>query len=942
MSKLHELAQLGQSIWYDYIRRSFITSGEFQELIDKGLRGVTSNPSIFEKAIAGSADYDDDLRQLVKEDKSVEKVYEMLALKDISLAADLLRPVYDKTNGLDGYVSLEVSPLLAHDTQKTISEAKRLFEALHRPNIMIKVPATPAGIPAITELIGAGVNVNVTLIFGLENYKAVAEAYLKGLERLASEGPSVAGGHKVDSIASVASFFVSRVDSAVDQALERKDHKELQGKIAIANAKAAYVEFQNIFSGTRWEDLAKKGARAQRTLWASTGTKNPLYADTLYMEQLIGPETVNTVPPATLNSFLDHGTISPTLTSGVEEATSQLDQIKALGIDLSEITKKLQDDGVKAFAKSFDSLMESISEKRDRLLAGKKGYSASLGEFNSTVENTLMQIRDHKIMNRIWAHDHTVWKDNPADISNRLGWLHSPDVMKDAISEISALVEEVRAAGFTHALLLGMGGSSLAPEMFRFTFGVKEGYLDLAVLDSTDPGAVLECANTLDLAKSLFIVSTKSGGTVETTSFMKYFYNQVSDVVGAEKIGDHFIAITDPGSGLETTAKELNFRKIFLNDPNIGGRYSALSFFGLVPAALIGMDIDSLLENAAIMACNSEGCNCPVSGDNAGAWLGAIIGELAKSGRDKLTLITSPAISHFGAWVEQLIAESTGKEGKGILPVDGESLAAPANYAKDRLFVYLRLESDSTYDAKLKTLSESGHPVVQINLQDLYDLGGECFRWEMATIVAGHLLKINPFNQPNVESAKVLARQMVSAYQKEGNLPELTPSFETDGIIVYASFSASDLEEAFNIFLAQANPGGNGSSGRSYLTLQAYVKPSDDTYAALKELRTECQTKNRMATTLGYGPRFLHSTGQLHKGDGGHGLFIQITADMPEDCPIPDHAGDEESSISFGTLKMAQALGDRQALIDGGRHVIRFHIGKNIVNGLRQLAKALA
>lgn len=942
MSKLHELAQLGQSIWYDYIRRSFIASGEFQELIDKGLRGVTSNPSIFEKAIAGSADYDDDLRQLVKEDKSVDRIYEVLALKDISLAADLLRPVYDKTNGLDGYVSLEVSPLLAHDTQKTISEAKRLFEALHRPNIMIKVPATPAGIPSTTELIGAGVNVNVTLIFGLENYKAVADAYLKGLERLSSEGPSVVGGHKLDSIASVASFFVSRVDSAVDQALERKDHKELQGKIAIANAKAAYIEFQRIFSGTRWEDLAKKGARAQRPLWASTGTKNPLYADTLYMEQLIGPETVNTVPPATLNSFLDHGTISPTLTSGVEEATSQLDQIKALGIDLSEITEELQNDGVKTFAKSFDSLMESISEKRDRLLAGKKGYSANLGEFHLKVENTLTHIRDHKIMNRIWAHDHTVWKDDPADIGNRLGWLHSPDVMKDAIPEISALVEEVRAAGFTHALLLGMGGSSLAPEMFRFTFGVKEGYLDLAVLDSTDPGAVLEYANGLDLAKSLFIVSTKSGGTVETTSFMKYFYNQVSDVVGPEKTGDHFIAITDPGSSLEITAKALNFRKIFLNDPNIGGRYSALSFFGLVPAALIGMDIDSLLENAAIMICNSEGCNCPVSGDNAGAWLGAIIGELAKVGRDKLTLITSPAISHFGAWVEQLIAESTGKEGKGILPVDGESLVAPANYAKDRLFVYLRLENDSTHDAKLNELSDAGHPVVQINLRDLYDLGGECFRWEMATVVAGHLLKINPFNQPNVESAKVLARHMVSAYQKEGTLPELTPSLETDGILVYASFSASDLEEAFNTFLAQANPGGNGSSGRSYLTLQAYVKPSDELYAALKELRKQLQLKNRMATTLGYGPRFLHSTGQLHKGDGGHGLFIQITADMPEDCPIPDHAGSEESSISFGTLKMAQALGDRQALIDGGRHVIRFHIGKNIVRGLRQLAKVLA
>ncbi|MDY7036502.1 MAG: bifunctional transaldolase/phosoglucose isomerase [Thermodesulfobacteriota bacterium] len=942
MSKLHELAQLGQSIWYDYIRRSFLTSGEFQELIDKGIRGITSNPSIFEKAIAGSSDYDDDLRQLMKEDKPVDKIYEVLALKDISLAADILRPVYEETNGLDGYVSLEVSPLLAYDTQKTISEAKRLFEALDRPNIMIKVPATPAGIPAITALIGAGVNVNVTLIFGLKNYKAVAEAYLKGLERLSLEGPSVAGGHKVDSIASVASFFVSRVDSAVDQALERKNHKELQGTIAIANAKAAYVEFQNIFSGARWEDLAKKGARAQRTLWASTGTKNPLYADTLYMEQLIGPETVNTVPPATLNSFFDHGTISPTLTRGLEEATFQLDQIKALGIDLSEITKKLQNDGVTSFAKSFDSLMKSIFEKRSRLLIGKKGYSAVLGDFNSAVENSLMHIRDNKIMNRIWAHDYTVWKEDPAEIVNRLGWLHSPDVMRTAISEIYALVEEVRASGFTNALLLGMGGSSLAPEMFRFTFGVKKGYLNLIVLDSTDPGAVLEYADGLDFTKSLFIVSTKSGGTIETMSFMKYFYNHVSDAVGPEKTGGHFIAITDPGSGLESTAKELKFRKIFLNDPNIGGRYSALSFFGLVPAALIGMDIDSLLERTTVMACNSEGCNCPVAGDNAGAWLGAVIGELAKAGRDKLTLITSPAISHFGAWVEQLIAESTGKEGKGILPVDGESLAEAATYAKDRLFVHLRMENDSTHDAQLKELSDAGHPVVQINLRDLYDLGGECFRWEMATVVAGHLLGINPFDQPNVESAKVIARQMVSAYQREGRLPELAPTLETDGILVYASFSARNLEEAFNTFLAQANLGDHRSSGRAYLTLQAYVKPSDDTYAALKELRTKFQLKNQIATTLGYGPRFLHSTGQLHKGDGGHGLFIQITADMQKDCPIPDYVGGEESSISFGTLKMAQALGDRQALIDEGRSVIRFHIGKDVVGGLKKLIKVLA
>ncbi len=940
MSKIRELTQLGQSIWYDYIRRSFLTSGELETLIDKGLRGVTSNPSIFERAIAGSADYDGDMKKLVGDGKSTEEIYETLALKDIALAADQFRAVYDETNGTDGYVSLEVNPRLAHDTEKTISEAKRLFEALQRPNIMIKVPATTAGIPAITELIGACVNVNVTLIFGLESYKAVANAYLKGLEKLAADGPSVHGGHGIDKVASVASFFVSRVDSAVDLELEKIGNDGLQGKIAIANARLAYKEFQNIFSGPRWENLAAKGAHVQRPLWASTGTKNPIYADTLYVDQLIGPYTVNTLPPSTLNSFLDHGTVSQTLTNGVEEAASQIDQLRALGIDLGYVTKKLQDDGVKAFAESFDSLMGSISEKRDRLLAGKKGYSASLGESYSSVERALIKIRDQKTMSRIWAHDHTVWNDDPAEINNRLGWLHSPEVMVDAIPEITALADEVRDAGYTNALLLGMGGSSLAPEMFRLTFGSKKGYLVLDVLDSTDPGAVLEYARRLDPEKTLFIVSTKSGGTVETLSFAKFFYNLVVEAVGTENTGEHFIGITDPGSGLESLAKQLGFRKIFLNDPNIGGRYSALSFFGMVPAALIGMDLETILERAATMACNCEGCNCPVAGDNSGAWLGTIMGEMANSGRDKVTLVMSPSISPFGDWVEQLIAESTGKDGKGILPVNGEMLGPPDIYANDRLFVYMRLDNDSTYDEKIEALEERGHPVVQLNLGDVYDLGGEFFRWEMATAVAGSILGINPFDQPNVESAKVLAREMVAAYQKEGKLPELIPTFTQNGIHIYTDLSVSSLKEALEKFLAELDPGKDDSSGRGYMAIHAYVKPDAETSDALQELRTKLQVKFRIATTIGYGPRFLHSTGQLHKGDGGRGLFIQITSDMPEDIPIPDEPGNKASSISFGVLKTAQALGDRKALLNAGRKVIRFHLGEDVVGGLRTIAES--
>jgi glucose-6-phosphate isomerase len=521
-------------------------------------------------------------------------------------------------------------------------------------------------------------------------------------------------------------------------------------------------------------------------------------------------------------------------------------------------------------------------------------------------------------MHRIWAHDHTVWKPDPTEITNRLGWLHTVDAMNDIIPCLEALAEDVRAAGYTHALLLGMGGSSLAPDVFGKTCGVREGCLDLAVLDSTDPAAVLDHAGRLDLSRTLFIVATKSGSTVETLSFFKFFYNRVADALGIEEAGQHFIAITDPGSKLADLAREYDFRATFLNDPNIGGRYSALSYFGLVPAALIGVDLETLLDRALTMACNCEACNCPMDGDNNGGRLGAIMGELAKAGRDKITFVTSPQIASFGDWVEQLIAESTGKEGRGILPVVGEPLAQPAAYGDDRLFIHLRLDGDETHDATVATLETAGHPVVRLRLRDLYDLGGQFFLWEMATAVAGHRLGINPFDQPNVEAAKVLARKMVTQYTEEG--------------VLHRGESAPLTAQALNEFLAQVQPG-------DYVALQAYVQPTAETDAALVALRVRLRDRLKLATTVGYGPRFLHSTGQLHKGDAGKGLFIQFTADDPRDAPIPDEAGSPGSTMSFGVLKAAQALGDRQALLDADRRVIRFHLGSDVVGGLKQLTE---
>jgi glucose-6-phosphate isomerase len=477
-----------------------------------------------------------------------------------------------------------------------------------------------------------------------------------------------------------------------------------------------------------------------------------------------------------------------------------------------------------------------------------------------------------------------------------------------------------------------MGGSSLAPEVFRKTFGVADGYLDLAVLDSTDPAAVLAYAAKFDPRKTLYLVSTKSGGTVETFSFFKFFYNKTVEAVGADNAGEHFIAITDPGSGLATTAEQYKFRTTFLNDPNVGGRYSALSYFGLVPAALIGVNLHLLLDRAHTAMVGCDGC--VEAGKNMCAMLGAAMGVLANEGRDKVTIITSPAIASFGDWVEQLIAESTGKDGKGILPVVGEPLGKLEVYGTDRLFAYLHMDGDHDDEAALSALESAGHPVIRLRIHDRYDLGGQFFLWEMATAVAGHLIGIHPFNQPNVESAKVLARKMVAAYSESGKLPVQNATLTDNGIVVYGDVRAGSAREALSNFIQQARAG-------DYITLQAYVPPTPETDAALLALRTRLRDVNKLATTSGYGPRFLHSTGQLHKGDGGNGLFIQFTSDPVQDAAIPDEAGKSTSAMTFGVLKLAQALGDGQALLDNKRRLIRFHLGTDVLGGLKKLTTAL-
>ncbi len=929
---LKQISDYGQSIWYDNIERGLLNDGKLAQLVAEDyIVGVTSNPAIFQKAISGSDAYDAQIEEVVSKNPTIpiKDLYEALAIEDIKNAADVLQPVYERTSGKDGYISLEVSPELAHNTEGTIEEAKRLFKEVGRPNLMIKIPATQAGLPAITEVIGSGINVNVTLMFSLQNYIDVAKAYIAGLEKLD------AAGQELSQVASVASFFVSRVDGMLDKLLEAAGSDEattLQGKIAIANAKAAYKEFKEIFGSERFQKLANKGASVQRPLWASTSTKNPAYRDVLYAEELIGPDTVDTLPPATLDALKDHGQIRNSMEDGIAEAPALLESLAVFDIDYTAATDKLQDEGVVAFAKSFVDLLNSLEDKREAIVSEQVSPMVmDLNDYQNTVDIRLKAWNAANVSQRIWDFDGTVWVADPNkaantnDLTNRLGWLALPEEMMTEIDELTAFAEEVKGAGFQAVALLGMGGSSLAPEVCMKTFGADNG-LPLTVLDSTNPDQVAAVTESLDdVSKTLFLVSSKSGGTLETLSFYKHFYT----LVGQQKDnpGENFVAITDEGSKLEALAQDKGFRKIFNPNPNVGGRYSALTHFGLVPAALIGLNLGKLLRRAESMAnaCKNHAMH------NPGLQLGAAMGELALLGRDKITFFTSPSIGAFGAWVEQLIAESLGKQGGGILPVVDEAIEEPAAYNNDRLFVYLRMIGDDNVelDGKVEVLEAAGHPVVWIEMDELEDLGQEFFRWEIATAAAGAVLKINPFDQPNVEQAKIKARELMAEFEANGSLPTETPTLDYDDIDAYGPAMGETVNEALLAFLSNFQAG-------DYVSIMAYLPYNPEIDTALNKLRIQIRNGLRAATTIGYGPRFLHSTGQLHKGDGNKGLFIQITHTPANDVEIPNE------KYTFATLVAAQGQGDYNALQENQRRLIRFHIeaGQNIAEAIGKLLPA--
>ena len=550
-----------------------------------------------------------------------------------------------------------------------------------------------------------------------------------------------------------------------------------------------------------------------------------------------------------------------------------------------------------------------------------------LAERTASVRDRLCRER---VAARILDRDHTLWKPDPEGIIDCLGWIDSPLAVAGHLPGIDGLLAGARRDGLTHALVLGMGGSSLAAEVYARLPAVPGGHLHLSVLDSTDPATVGDLAS-VDPSRTLFLPATKSGGTVETLSLLNYCYNLTVEAVGRRRAGRHFAAITDPESGLHDLARSLNFRQVFLNDPEIGGRYSSLSLFGMVPARLAGADPARLLAGG--LAAREE-----IVDDGAGLRLGAALGAGEEAGRDKLTLVASPSLEPLGAWIEQLVAESTGKEGKGILPVHGEPPGEPGAYAGDRLFACLKLAGEDDSDTLARDLAAAGHPVVRFQLDGAEDVGAAMYLWKVATVVAAHHMAINPFDQPNVDAAKALARSMLFEYRSRGVLPETSPGLVQGGVAAFGPVEGDRLPEAIRSFLA-VEP---GLSPRPYVAFHAYLPPGPDVEAPLTRTRGRIRDRMRLAATVGYGPRFLHSTGQLHKGDAGHGRFVQITCEDRRDLPIPDAPGDPASTTTFGILKAAQALGDRQALEDGGRAVLRLHLAGDLAEGMKTIEEAFA
>ncbi|HOW87681.1 MAG TPA: bifunctional transaldolase/phosoglucose isomerase [Candidatus Omnitrophota bacterium] len=939
-----ELYKAGQGPWLDTISRKLLRSGMLKAYIEEsGLLGVTSNPSIFQQAISQGEGYERDIQKLLKRGASTLEVYDVLTVADIRETCDLFWPVFKKTRGEHGFVSLEVLPNLAFNEDATVEEAKRLFRLVDRPNVMIKVPATEPGVRAVRRLIGDGINVNVTLIFSQKNYRDVANAYLDGLETFAKKGGDLSKVH------SVASVFVSRIDTDIDKQLDTKLATEddaakrmlltdLKGKAAIANSKMIYRSFKELFRSGRFQALKKKGAYVQKALWGSTSTKNPAYPDLLYVETLVGKDTVNTLPQATWEALLAHGQIRPdTIEENLQEAESAIADLKGLGIDIHAVCDRLQKDGVKSFVNSFESLMKTLEQKRESPMASPVKVNVSLtSDLEKKVKDTIAQLSKKDVHARWLAKDPTLWSNDAAHqkvILNRLGWVDNCEKIMGKLYEIDQLQEKASKAKIRDIVLLGMGGSSLAAEVLSLILkkpsqkikGALKG-IRFHLLDTTDPASILKVEKAVRYPSTLFIVGSKSGSTIETRSQYQYFFDRVKKFYKGDenKAAERFVIVTDEGSPLADLGRSKTFGGLFLNPQDIGGRYSALSFFGLVPAALLGIDARQILADAKRFLDQMRAVT-DIS-KNEGIALGILLGVLALKGKDKLTFWTSPSLASFADWAEQLIAESTGKEGKGITPVAGEPPLNLDRYGSDRVFVTLRLkgENEKLWAARIKPLKTKGFPVLDFVWDDGMNVGGEFLRWEVATSFASVVLKVNPFDEPNVTESKNITSRLLGDIKKKKALPK-------PGKILAARSSklAPAEKKLLDGFFAKLPKNG-------FVSLLAYLDRSPASKKALQGLQKTIASALKVPVLSGFGPRYLHSIGQLYKGGPKQGIFIEFFVQDAKDVKIPGEV------YGFSQLKRAQAMGDYEAISSKGLPVLGVELGANLPAGLNAFQRKIA
>ncbi len=910
MKPTEAVREFGQSIWFDFIERRMIWSGRLYEMVaQEGLRGVTSNPSIFEKAMGESDDYGPAMAALVRAGAAPGEVFEALAIEDIQWACDVFRELYHSSQGLDGYVSLEVSPHLAYDTLGTIEEAHRLWAAVDRANLMVKVPGTEPGLQAIEQLLADGLNINVTLLFSVERYQAVFHAHQRALQRRLSAGLAV------DHVASVASFFVSRIDGAVDPLLAEKE-SDLMGEVAIANAERAHAFYRAAIQTPEHRSLVEAGAKPQRLLWASTSTKNPDYPDTMYVERLVGPDTVNTVPAATYRAFNDHGTPGPGLKS---DGAAVLDRLPGLGIDLPDVCAELERKGVIQFADAFDRLMGAVAARRRAFLEGRSPrMGLELGDLVSRWNEVCDELDRDQVGRRLWDRDGRLFasdEEGAERAAGFMGWLDAVEDMEERVEELEDLQDDLLEAGVETVVLMGMGGSSLAPDVLRRMLPPVDQAPELVVLDGTHPTTVQRALDLMDESETAFIVASKSGGTAEVVAFHDVTSAHVK-VEEDEVVGDRFIAITDPGTALEQRAVLEEFYAIIHGDPEIGGRFSALSPFGLVPAAAMGHDVADLLERARLMvgSCGPE----LRARDNDGLRLAAALAVAADAGRNKLVLHCSPKAEAFADWLEQLVMESTGKQGKGLVVVQGR--AEPDG--PDRLHVAFAVGDE--------LMPQAPGPRIEIHLPEPADVVQEMFRWEFATAVLGHRLGIDPFDQPDVQASKSITKALL---QTEGPLstPEGATVLAEEGELRLEGFGTGqggDLVQTLVEMAAGVKPPG-------YLAVNAFVDMSEDAKNALQGFREALARRCEAVTTFGFGPRYLHSTGQLHKGGPEAGVFLQLWDEPTADVELPGRG------YGFERLLRAQELGDLQALHDAGRRVFRLGLGRDPAAALRRLTARL-